>query len=360
MKRLKTIYISAPEMNEVLKWNDSRMKFYRGITPEDRLNSSVFIEDKRVELKVTCRYHGEAATWACRKDEKPVYSSINGADAYVLLQRDYSFRKKCKIPKWKDQLPEQTAEAILAYRKDSDKRWFKAYGYDMNAAYCWGLSQPMPDTRELIGERRIVQEGEIGFYVTEWAVRPKCLPDGFQWAGIEADAMYIAYPGQWARWIFKEEESPFLDFAQRWYERKLNAKDPVEKQKCKDMVNFAVGYLQRVNPFLRATVIERVNKRILDSIDEHTIYCNTDSIISETKRDDLICGYDPGLWHEEHVLDPFAHVGFSYQWMDEVHYRGIPQSWFGKDYDIVTDPIPDDENNIWYYDIWKNKLIRRK
>ena len=360
MKRLKKIYITPEEMNSVLAWCDSRRKFYRPINQYDTMTSAAFIDDKRVELQVTAKYHGETAIWCTRKDEKEVYSTITGLDAFMLLQRDYINRMNEPIPNWKKELGEQaTAEAILAYRKDTDHKRYLAYGYDLNGAYNWGLAQPMPDTRELVGERRIVKEGEIGFYITDWEVNPPRAKGLFNWAGITDQAIYLAYPGDWGRWIFKEQESPFADYAHRWQERKLNAKDPFEKQKAKDMTNFAVGFLQRKNPFLRATVIERINKKILDAIDEHTIYCNTDSIISETRRDDLPIGISSGEWKEEHIEEPFAHVGFSYQWREEVSYRGIPKSWFDEGFDILEDEIPGEEKNIWYYDIWKNRLRRQ-
>ena len=101
-----------------------------------------------------------------------------------------------------------------------------------------------------------------------------------------------------------------------------------------------MGNLQNHNPFYRATVVSRANNLIKSLIDENTIYSNTDSIVSLVERHDLPLSKDIGGWKVENKGE-FAFIGFNYQWNKEKpHYRGIPRSWFPKNYDILTDELP--------------------
>lgn len=360
MKRLHAEYVSAEEMNEILEWTNGRLRYYRPPTQWDNMGMCVYIDDRRVELRVTCKYLGRVATYILRKDGKETYSTINGGDAYNLLAREYSKETGHKLPHWNEECPGR-AQAILAYRQDTNKKRVYAYGYDMTKAYNWGLSQTMPDTSKLVGEKRVVREGEVGFFISEWEVcpySPRIKSNDICYSAFGADAMYMADPGTYAQWIFPAVESPFRKFAQRWFDRS-RTDDQIAKQKAKDMVNFAVGYLQRVNPFLRCAVIEHCNRKILELMDEHTIYVNTDSIISTVPRPDLEIGKEPGLWKLEHENEPFAHVGFSYQWGfggAGMHYRAMPQNWFREGYDILKDELPGEEENIYYYDPFTNRV----
>ena len=134
-------------------------------------------------------------------------------------------------------------------------------------------------------------------------------------------------------------ESPFKKFVNRWYEEKKNAKTKQQKAKAKGMLNYSVGYLQRVNPFLRSTIIYYANKMIKDLVDENTLYCNTDSLVSLVPRNDLNIGTNIGEFKVEHE-GQFAFRGFNYQWDNSVSYRGIPKSWFKPGFDILVDNIP--------------------
>ena len=97
------------------------------------------------------------------------------------------------------------------------------------------------------------------------------------------------------------------------------------------------------------------NEKIRSLIDDNTIYCNTDSIVSLKERTDFIIGDGLGEWKIEHK-GKFAYVGFNYQWKeDTVAYRGIPKTWFVKNFDITKDDLPLD-GNLWYYDDKKIQL----
>ena len=60
-------------------------------------------------------------------------------------------------------------------------------------------------------------------------------------------------------------------------------------------------------------------------IDEDTVYCNVDSIVSLKKRSDLPISDNIGDFKFEHDGDDFKFKQVAiYQWGDEVHYTGIP------------------------------------
>ena len=98
--------------------------------------------------------------------------------------------------------------------------------------------------------------------------------------------------------------------------------------------------MQKTNPFIRAKIIYEANKMISDLIDENTLYCNTDSIVSLTERKDIKLGNNIGQFKIEHQGD-FAYIGFNYQWNRDVpSYRSIQKSAFKEGYDMLKDPLP--------------------
>lgn len=350
MKRLRTIAVSVPEMNEILKRNSIKHVHFRPIDEFDRVNNSIYIDDRLVSLTATCTHYGVTATYICRKDSEDQIQSIMGSDAFTQIARDYSVRAGHKIPRY--QMTE-SAQPLLMYRTAYDKKRVEAIGYDLNKAYMFALQNDMPDTREVIRRNDFVRKGEIGFYNA-----PIPIPNGF--IMYQRDSLQVAHEGQYATWIFPMlKEPPFKDFSERWAKRAAEAQTKEEKQKAKDMANFSVGYLQRVNPFLRATVIGACNQYIMSRIDKNTIYCNTDCIVSLEERPDLPISDNIGEFKIEH-RGLFAHVGFNTQWNEEKpSYRGIPKSWFDDGYDILEGRIPDN-GNVWEFDYEKMKLIRRK
>lgn len=196
----------------------------------------------------------------------------------------------------------------------------------------------MPDTSDIIGRNRMVKDGEVGFVVA----KEKSIPGWTGGGARETLQMVLPWEGP-ATWIFNSMPSPFSRFVEVWYNRKANPKTKEEKAKAKQMIVYAVGYLQRKNPFLRAAVVEWCNRRIFETIDENSIWCNTDCVVSTVAREDIeddvgdICGQ----WKIEHN-GRFAHSGFSYQWdMDTPSIRGVPKSWFTEGYDILKNDTPE-------------------
>ena len=217
--------------------------------------------------------------------------------------------------------------------------------YDVNNAYSYAMTFDIPNTKVKPRENDFVKKGEIGFRVMQ---------RGFN----EEMYLYAVFEeGKYAQFIFPAIKSPFVKFAETYYNKRRNAKTPEEKEKIKQILNYSVGYIARKNPFLHSCILSRARYRIEDLIDlETTIYSNTDSIISMVKREDIestMTG-ELGSFKINHQ-GSFAYTDSGYQWNFEVpSVRGKSKAWFKNaypnGYDILVDKLPFVEANKYYYD----------
>lgn len=254
-------------------------------------------------------------------DSDVIPQMINGGDSYRTLSRYY------KIPKYSN--IKFSAKAITWMNPKYDSTRQHVYYYDLNSAYATVMANyDFPDT-SVEPKQKVVSEGEIGF----------------------TESGDIAHPGQYALWVFPTMESPFKKFVARWYERKKNAKTPAEKTKAKNMLCYCVGYMQKINPFLRAFIINSCNEYIQSLMNEETtIYCNTDCIVSLVPLPELKIGEELGEWKFKE--GEFAYKGFNYQFNKETPmWKGIPKGWWEKhpDFDILTDEPPHG-GNVYEFD----------
>ena len=182
----------------------------------------------------------------------------------------------------------------------------KCYSYDLNSAYSFAMLKPMPDTSNPRFDD-IVGPGEIGFRKNT-ALIP------------------IVTEGKRADVVFRLIESPYKDFVYKYYTLKENEPHGSQKRAYyKEILNVTSGLLHRYNIFHRLTVLHYAKMHIQRFIDEDTVYCNVDSIVSLRKRSDLPISDDIGDFKLEHDGDPFKFKQVAiYQWGDEVHYSGIP------------------------------------
>lgn len=340
-KRRRIYYVNVDEMRNLLKYACDYKYIIFG-EPEYPLTFYAYIEDTKCFIKLTMRYGEKAGTWVFRKDLIDCQEEITGLDAYIELSKDYKRATGEKIPLIDYDVG--SARAILSYNTEYNNKRVQAWCYDQNSAYAIAMLQDMPNTHEMIGTNRNVKDGEIGFINIEMKKTPK-------WVYNDEPCLQMVLPGEGiASYIFPSMESPFKSFSQRWFVRKQEATTSEAKHKAKQMLVYSVGYLQRKNPFLRAAVVEYANRSIRKVIDlDTTIYCNTDSIVSVCKRDDLPIGDYLGQFKVEHE-GLFAHKGFNYQWnYDKPSYRGIPNAWFCDGWDILKDDIPGN-NNIYELD----------
>lgn len=326
--------ITPLEMNELLKEAKKRSCFIYNQKPGLGVPRGVcrrmvtWIEVKKISIIVTTYKDGKSQQFKTRLDtEEEILQNAKGGEVYRTMQRYY------KVPKIKGITP--ASATPLLYKNDKyEGQRVKAFGYDLNSAYASVLLRDdFPDTSKLLSAG-VVKKGEIGF---------------------DFDLSHIYREGEFATIRYKTMPSPYKLFVQRWYEKKKNPKNKAQKQRAKDFLNYGIGFWQLINPILRAYVILSCNEFIESLMDENTIYCNTDSLVSLTKREDLELGLNIGQWKLENIGD-FAYIGFNCQWgLGAPKYRGVSKNWFKNGWDILKDELPD-RGNIWEYNKLTNRL----
>ena len=137
-----------------------------------------------------------------------------------------------------------------------------------------------------------------------------------------------------SRWIFQKGKIDGLDkFFKEYYQKKRKAKNSKERSYYKDILNMTIGYFQLVNPFLRASIIDRLNEEMYQRIEKYKdciIYSNTDSIVSlKDLSNELDIGEEIGQFKIEKENKKIYISNYNYQWEDSLPtYRGIPKAWF--------------------------------
>lgn len=211
----------------------------------------------------------------------------------------------------------------------------KCWSYDVNSAFPFAMLQQMPDTRQKPKYNAEIGKHEIGFY---------------KHGGV------CITPGEIADIVFPLMDSPFKEYVVKTYIKKTNS-DEINKMKCKAMLNYPTGLLARKNIFLRNALVFYSNQYIQKFVDENTVYCNVDCIVSLVPRYDIPIGPSIGQFKQEHVCEDFKYLkAMFYQWGNECHYPGIPgialldiedtKNWFNYlPYKFVTNiGVLDNEN----------------
>lgn len=330
----RVIYCNLKEMNEHLQFcKNYRTCYFREKISGESFNNNCYLVDRTRWLELSYRKGSFVATYKFDKAtaETDDHQVITGLQAYRVLQRYY------KVPRTTDCKENSLFSAIplLWNNPKYERQKVNAICYDMNSAYAYAMLQDIPDTSVKPIAKKI-EPGEIGF--------------GFD----EQGNVKLQHTG-FCPYVFKLMESPFKRFVEKYYKIKQTAKTKLEKRKAKEYLNFCVGFLQGRNEFLRAYIVCSANERILNLIDENTIYCNTDSIVSLVERPELEIGTDIGQWKVEHKGE-FAFIGFNFQWYGEQpSVRGVSKTYFKKDWDILKDDMPG-VNNMYELDYFDFKL----
>lgn len=354
-KSKKIKYITLEEFNEHLAY----CKKYKNIVYGERkqfdspITANLVV--KTINVYLTYRKGMHTCTYALRLDGEGAMQKTSGVTAYATLNKYYKVPDMSKIKCFGKETEIINGHSVVSWKIESAIPLLYSnpnyqhmeiegcYEYDLVSAYGWALTQPIPDTSQKPRFNDRVHEGEIGF-----------LADGT----ITFNSI--------ANVIFPLMESPFKRFVAKWFAEKKS--DDIERStKGKQMLNFAVGYMQRKNPFIRNTIVNRCTMYINSLIDENTIYCNTDSLISKVERKDLNIGDNLGQFQIKHY-GQFRVVGFNYQWNGELPvYRGVSKRWFNefekknkREWNILLDTIPDDAFNVYYYDEKKIKIIKKE
>lgn len=311
------------------------------------------IEMELVNFKLTYRNEGKTTQYICRLDDEEKPHKINGLTAYTTLSKYWKIPNLKEIKIYGYRLNRfgkvvwnvDPTQQLMYYNKEkNNNRYYDCVGYDMNSAFSRAMLEPIPDTSQMPRIEETVKAGEIGFRL---------------------DGTVVFEKGLFANYIFPLMDSPFETFVRTWYFRKASAKTPEAREKAKGMLNYSVGYMHRVNPFIRNCIVARCNEFIKKLIDENTLYCNTDSIVSCVKREDIEknLGSDIGQWKIEHK-GAFAYREYTYQWNDtEPKYRGIPKKGFktfkeehGRAWDLLVDPPPKQDFNVYVFDMKEVKF----
>lgn len=347
-RRIRKRFVSVKEFNEHLRYVKKTFRLiFREKSPEELLQRNAYIVDRMVNIELTYKRGDYACTYITRKDGDHMIQTIDGMEAFRILSKYYKVPRMpeciCK-PAHENGL---SASPLLYFNPKYNRTRNYAYGYDLNSAYAYAMTFPMPDTSVPKRCGFIKQGTEIGF---QEVLNPK----------FEGMTMLEPIYKGFSQYIFPLMESPFTKFAERWYQMKRDSKRRSQEDfiKAKNVLNYSVGYLQRVNPFLRATIVGKCNSIVGALVDENTLSCNTDSIVS-LKPLDLKIGTDLGEWKLEKE-GMFAYSDYSYQWQDgETSYRGIPKKWFPKGWDILNDPVPV-SGNIYRFDFEKLKVVNER
>ena len=329
---------SIEEINEILalikahtpvlyyKWEEGRLRGHS-------LANYSFVVDKPVNIEITTSYFNykeshkfEPCTFIFRKDgEEVVYT--DPSRAYMILQQyykapDFKNDTKLHLKKTEKGSYELSAKALVGFNPKYDNTEQYLYVYDLNSAYAAAMMDKIPDTTHY-RQRSEVNDGEVGFLLSE--------------------GLPLVHSG-YADVVFKLIESPYKKFVRKYYDIKCNSTGK-EKQDAKNILVYSVGYLQRKNPFLRSYIVNSCNEYMTQFIDENTILWNTDALYSLTKRPDLVIGKDIGQFKIEYE-GLIRHRGNNYQKVGtgEICYRGKAKKWFSKDYNLLTDPLPQNGN----------------
>ena len=183
------------------------------------------------------------------------------------------------------------------------KKPLKCWSYDVNSAFPFAMLNKMPDTRQEPKYNAEIGKNEIGFYKR---------------GGVSITE------GEVADIVFPLMDSPFKEYVFKTYMQKTNAND-IDRMKCKAMLNYPTGLLARKNIFLRNALVFYSNQYIQKYVDDYTVYCNVDCIVSLVPRYDIPVGDQIGQFKQEHICEDFKYLKpMFYQWGNECHYPGIP------------------------------------
>lgn len=319
-------YLSVDEMNELFDYcRNEKRAFLKRRHPDFSLYRSCVISCKKTKLSVKTEYKGKVKEYITFLDGREDPVVITGATAYTTLKSYWP-----ELPEIPEDSPIYdfiSASPMIDYNEKYNNQRVEAWGYDLNSAYASVILQGWIDTTSGPMAKVIDPETEIGFDTD---------------LDIQREGFSI--------YVFKKMETPkgLRNWVNIYYKKKKEAKNRIDKLKAKQHLNFAIGFLQRKNPWLRAWVVSRCNEYIKSLIDENTLFWNTDSIVSRVPRPDLEIGLEIGQWKLEHE-GVVAYKGNTYQWNnDKPTYRGVPKTWFKGDFDLLKDDKPANENLFYF------------
>lgn len=220
----------------------------------------------------------------------------------------------------------QSAKPLIGYNKKFDKTEHNVVCYDLNSAYATVLIDKIIDTYNCQGSG-VVGKGCVGFM-------------------LDCD-LTMKHEGEYADFIFPLIDSPYRDYAIKYYKQKESSpKGSKERDEAKQVLVITVGLFQNVNPFLRAYVVNSCNEfigKLVNKYKSKVCMWNTDAIYTTEHIQELdeLCGEGIGQFKVEYE-GLFRQVKCNYQKVEEnkTSYRGVMKMLFKEDYNILTDQIP--------------------
>ena len=187
------------------------------------------------------------------------------------------------------------------------------YVYDKNSAYLSILKDGYyPD----------VDAGDLGCgYVKTDEI-------GFE---VYGDMVILVKEGEWASVKFKKAKSKgLIKFANSCYSRLGLFKANGERERAtelKQAIVACIGIIRNHNIWFYAYIVNSCRYEMESLINEKTLICNTDSVISIGKREDLSIGKKLGQFKIEYEQVNFIHRGTNYKIYDKdnlykLAYRG--------------------------------------
>lgn len=369
----KIRHISIEEMNKIIKHADAYSNIVVGFSYEKRMSSSEhcnhsltthsYLKAHDVNVEFTTRYgtnEFKPCTYICKLDGE-IEVDKNGMLSYRTMRQYYKEDRVEDYPELKAKMPMQkkkesylySAGPVVGFNKNYDCTRHEVYEYDINSAYSTQMMKVIPD----ISTYRFydtVKKGEVGFLLQEGL---PLVPEGYQGDVVMKliDSPYKKFVAEY--YGKKEHASKQIELAKAKNDLEAIKLWKIEKTKAKDTLNCAVGYLQKHNPFIRAWIVHNCNKLIESLIDENTCMWNTDAIYSLVPRPELELGNNIGQWKLEYCKD-FAQKGNTYQKGNEVSFRHVNKKWFTENYDLLKDPTPTKEQNL--YELKGLKIVEKR
>lgn len=331
--------------------------------------NTLIIEEKENLFKLLYKVNNEKRYYVIERNGNN--EDLNLADTHSIWAQ---FNRNCDLQKVQDYLPDINYNTKtfrdnveIGYResigsaspeRDSNPKYRNkatenCYEYDLCNAYGQFLKEPIPDLTT-IQYNTEVKEGQVGFYKL-----------GFTIEGFPRLCMSTTI-GRTCDYVFDLMESPYIKWVNSIISKLKKETDPIRKNKWKNYFRITVGMFQKYNPFLRAIIVEKCNLMILSLRNDSTIYWSTDSIISATKRDDIINnGYEWKIKNQG-VFRLGKHL--EHQWNSDVPViSGIQKryiKWYNltheKPFILLEDTIPYIKGNLYTIDKNNCQLIVNK
>ena len=323
---------SKEELEEVLNIIKEQCinVYYRKRDWYEDIKQDAFIHETEFKIRITFKPGLKAKTYIFDKDGDYLIKTTP-LQAIAAMSRAYKVQR-CEDIGMSEEDIEMLGSAIPLLYKNEKYNGIPtyAYEYDLKEAYAQMLRKPLPNLYSIKYDA-IVGDNQVGFYRYEQDLR--CT---FK-KGMECEFVFDLMPSPYIKWLDRLEKKVEL------------AKTAEEKLEIKSLYRFAIGCLQHINPFWRSIIVHRCNQLVESLKDEYTIYCNTDSLVSEKRRFDIESSTEyKWALKREYELFKWQKDKLNYQWNTEVpHYKGIYKRYIryynkthDRNWDILTDPFP--------------------